>query len=128
MSPRAPTDFHARARMGWGETPPDWIVVLADQCQRDTQVGVAKRLGVSGSMISQALAATYPGDMERLEGMVRGAYMGANVMCPVLGEIGRDYCLEEQGKENVASSSVRMRLYRACRSGCQHSRIKGAAA
>ena len=128
MSPRAPTDFQARATAGWEGNPPDWIVVLAGQCQAKTQVAVAKMLGVSDSQVSQAIAGTYKGDMKGLEAKVRGAFMGATVACPVLGDIGRDHCLAEQRKDNVASSSVRMRLYRACRSGCQHSRIKGAAA
>ena len=48
------------------------------------------------------------------------------VECPVLGEIPADRCLLEQRKPQAASSPQRLRLYRACRSGCPHSRIKGA--
>lgn len=123
MTARPAPDFHARARNGWG-TPPDWIITLADACAADTQAGVARKLGVSGSRLSQALARTYPGDMAKLEEIVRGALMGATVNCPVLGEIGRDRCLAEQAKPFTVSSSVRTRLYRACRSGCPHARGK----
>lgn len=122
MSPRLAPDFHARAKEGW-DTPPDWIVALADACQARTQAGVARRLGVSGSQISQALANRYPSPLDRLEQMVRGALMGAVVDCPVLGEIGRDQCLAEQAKDFTFSSSVRTRLHRACRSGCANSRL-----
>lgn len=123
MTARPAADFHARAASGWGGNPPDWIKVLADACTRETQAGVARRLDVSGSRLSQALAGTYPGDMGRLEEIVRGALMGETVNCPVLGEIGRDRCLSEQRKPFTAASSVRTRLHRACRAGCPHSRI-----
>ncbi|MFG1207040.1 transcriptional regulator [Xanthobacter flavus] len=122
MTARPPADFHARARAGWG-TPPDFIMTLADACARETQAGVARRLGLSGSLLSQALAGKYPGDMAKLEEIVRGALMGEHVTCPVLGEIGRDQCVAEQKKPFTASSSVRTRLYRACRAGCPNSRV-----
>lgn len=125
MTARAPTDFLARARAGWGD-PPDWIVALAMACAAESQTAVAARLGVSGSMISAALARRYPGDMAKLEARVRGALMGANVVCPVLGEVGRDRCIAHQGKPFSAASSVAVRLFRACRSGCPHSSIKDA--
>lgn len=124
MSTRTAPDFMARARMGWGEQTPDWIIALADACTATSQTSVAKRLGISGSQISQALANRYPSPLERLEDQVRGALMGACVACPVLGEIGRDRCLSEQGMPFSPASSVRVRLYRACRAGCPHSRIK----
>jgi len=125
MSPRTKTDFAARARAGWGDPPPDWIHALASACAGSTQVAVANRLDVSGSQVSQALANTYPADLAKLEARVRGALMGATVACPVLGEIGRDRCIREQDKPFSAASSVAVRLYRACRSGCPHSRITG---
>lgn len=124
--PRPPTDFHARARAGWG-TPPDWIVALADACARTTQTAAARQLGVSGSMLSQALAKRYPGDMAALEQRVRGAFLGSTADCPVLGEIGMDRCLTEQKTPFSAASSVRGRLYRACRAGCPHARLTGGA-
>ncbi|WP_341990334.1 transcriptional regulator [Azorhizobium sp. AG788] len=122
MSP--PPDFRARARAGWGE-PPDWIAALADACQRDTQVAVALRLDVSGSQISQVLAGKYPSALHGLEAKVRGAIMGATVTCPVLSDIGRDRCMSEQGKPFSTASSISVRLHRACRAGCPHSRLKG---
>lgn len=122
MTARPPADFHARARAGWNP-PPDWIMALADACARETQAGVARKLDVSGSLLSQALAGRYAGDMAKLEEVVRGALMGENLTCPVLGEIGRDQCVAEQKKPFIASSSVRTRLYRACRAGCPNSRL-----
>ncbi|MEW6124152.1 MAG: transcriptional regulator [Pseudomonadota bacterium] len=118
MTARPATDFVARAHAGWGE-PPDWILALARACQADSQTAVGKRLGVSGSMISGALARRYPGDMDRLEGRVRGALMGATVACPVVGVIGRDQCIAHQAKPFSTASSVAVRLHNACKS-CSH--------
>ena len=115
MSARTAPDFLGRARAGWGATPPDWILALAEACASDSQAGVGRRLGVSGSMLSSALAARYPGDMAKLEQRVRGALMGATVVCPVLGELGRDRCVAEQGKPASTASSVAVRLRRACK-------------
>lgn len=127
MAPPA-TDFGAKALAAWGN-PPDWIVALADACQQETQSGVARRLGVSGSQISHVLANNYAGRLDRIEQLVRGAYLGATVNCPVLGEISRDRCMEEQSRPFAATSSLRVTLHRACRAGCPHAtHCKGAAA
>lgn len=122
----APTDFLAKAYAAWGE-PPAWIIALAEACQRETQAAAARRLGVSGSLISQVLAKNYPGRLDRIEQLVDGVFLGVTVGCPVLGEIPRNRCLEEQARGYAATSSTRARLYRACRGGCPHAmRRKGA--
>lgn len=114
-------DFLARAHHGW-DSPPDWIIALAEACQRESQSAVAKRLGVSGSQVSHVVARSYAGRYDRIEQLVRAAYMGATVDCPVLGEIALDRCLDEQTRPFAATSSVRTRLFRACRDGCPNSR------
>lgn len=124
MTPRLEPDFRARAKEGWDGEPPDWIEALAEACQASSQSSVARRLGISASQVSQAIAKRYRAPLDRLEQRVRGALMGANVSCPVLGEIGRDRCISEQAKPFTAASSVRTRLHRACRSGCEHSRLE----
>ena len=42
---RGKTDFLANAHRGWGEQPPDWIVRLAEECERTSASEVARRLG-----------------------------------------------------------------------------------
>lgn len=116
-------DFEAKAREAWGE-PPAEVIALAREANRTTSAKAAKRIGYSGAVVSHLLANRYPGDIEKVKGKIRGALMSETVMCPVLGEIGTDRCLDEQGKKFTGASSVRARLYRACRSGCPHSRIK----
>ena len=77
------------------------------------------------AVVSSALLGNYKGSLRKLEAKVRGAFMGAVVDCPVLGEIERDRCETEQGRKFFGTSANRARLYRACRGGCPNSRLKG---
>lgn len=118
------TDFVAKARLAWPDTPA-WVERLAAEANRTSVTAVAKRIGYSVGAISQAIAAKYPGDIGKIETAVRGALMGETVICPVLDEIGRDWCLVQQGMPRTGASAIRERVYHACRSGCPHSRVKG---
>jgi hypothetical protein len=120
----AKTDFVANARQGWGEALPDWILVLAEAANGSSGAAIAKKLGYSGAVITEVIYGKYKGDICAVEAKVRGAMMGEEIACPVLGMIGRDQCLNEQKMKSVGSSSLRARIFRACRAGCEHSRIK----
>ncbi len=119
------TDFLSNAREGWGENPPSWIVALADQCSRSNATEVAKRLDYSVAVITSVLLGNYRGSLAKVEAKVRGAFLGEVVDCPALGEIERDRCETEQGRKFFGTSANRARIFRACRGGCPHSRLKG---
>ncbi len=114
-----------KAAHAWGGTAPDWVGELAAMAQVQGLNACASRLGYSPAVISQTIGNKYRGDLSKVEDKVRGALMGATVVCPVLGEIGRDACLTWQGKPRAVTNAIRTRVYRACRSGCAHSRLKG---
>lgn len=118
------TDFVAKVRVAYGDALPDWVEELAVEATNTSAVTAAAKIGYSASLLSHVFSNNYSGDITRVEEKVRGALMGATVMCPILGEIGRDRCLDEQKMPRSATSSLRSKLYRACRSGCPHSRIK----
>jgi len=117
------TDFRAKVATHYDPVP-DWIAALADYATTFSAVLAAEKIGYSPPVVSSVFSKTYKGNLAVVEGKVRGALMGATVICPVLGEIGRDQCLDEQKKPFFATSSIRAKVYRACRSGCPHSRIK----
>lgn len=102
---------------------PDWVAVLREACQRQTQVTVSRRLGYSASVVSSVLKGSYRGDLGAVERAVRGALMAATVVCPILGELAMDVCAREQRKPFTATNALRVRLWRACRAGCPHSRL-----
>ncbi|PTW61394.1 hypothetical protein C8N35_102103 [Breoghania corrubedonensis] len=114
-----------KARAAWGDTLPEWLEELAGMADRIGLAATAKRVGYSTSAVSTAIRGVYAGDLGRIEDRVRGALMGAVVECPALGEIGRHACLDWQKRAFAPSSAARVRVYRACRAGCPHSKLKG---
>lgn len=102
-------------RRKWGAHPPEWILALAEECDRSSQGKTAARLGIkSPAIVNQALQNKYTGRMDRLEERVRGELMNKVLACPVLGEISSRRCLDEQARPFVSSNALRLRLLRAC--------------
>jgi hypothetical protein len=123
LNPSSKTDYLANAREGWGDALPDWVEILAAEADRSSGAKVAQRLGYSPAVVSDVIRGKYKGAIGAVEQKVRGAFMGAVVVCPVLDEIGRDRCLDEQKKKFSGTSAIRTRLFNACRHGCVHSRL-----
>ncbi len=99
----------------------DWIEVLRNACAKpSSQTRVAKRLGVSATLVSQVLSGTYEGRKDRIEARVRGELMREKVYCPVLEEISQRRCQDEQRREFAATNPLRVAVHKACRSGCPH--------
>lgn len=118
----SPIDYVDRVTRSWDPLP-DWILALAREVNAGGMKEIAKRLGYSLSVVSEVLSGTYRGDLGRVEHMVRGALMGAIVLCPVLDEIGRDRCRHEQSAPFRATNSTRAHLRRACRT-CPNREVK----
>lgn len=97
-----------------------WQQILAEQAKEHGQKAIAKTLGVSKTVISQLINHSYPGDMQRMQKLVEGAYMHRTVICPVMGEIPLHQCDKYQNN-TVTSNPIKLRIYRACRGGCPHS-------
>ena len=108
----------------WGPTPADWLVVLAEACDQETQGKAARRIGYSAATVSFVLNARYTGDLKAVEAAVRDALMRGTVACPLLGEILGETCRHNQALPFSATNPQRVALFRACRSGCVHSRIE----
>ena len=107
------------ARAAWGEALPDWLLVLARACDAGSQADVARSLGYSPAVVSQTLSHKYRGALGQVEARVRQALMAGQLACSILGEINGQRCLEEQRRPFAATSSLRVRLWRACRT-CPH--------
>jgi len=107
------------ARAAWGEALPDWLLVLARACDAGSQAEVARSLGYSPAVVSQTLNNKYRADLGQVEARARQALMSGRIGCPVLGEIDGRRCLEEQRRPLSTASSLRVRLWRACRA-CEH--------
>ncbi|TPJ83873.1 transcriptional regulator [Mesorhizobium sp. B2-6-3] len=107
--------FAEKAAEAWGTDMPDWVAELVAVADAEGLGGAEKRVGYSRSAISTIIAAKYNGDLDRVEQMVRGALMSETVVCPILGDIGRDRCLTEQKEPFRATSRHRAQLFHACK-------------
>ncbi|HNW35237.1 MAG TPA: helix-turn-helix transcriptional regulator [Candidatus Ozemobacteraceae bacterium] len=94
----------------------DWLEVLREACKApSSQADIARRLGVSRTMISLALQGRYEGNLGRLESLVRGTFMAETVDCPVMGIISRRTCLDEQARPFASTNPQRVLVWRTCR-------------
>lgn len=103
----------------------NWLIALRRACEDTSQAAVAKKLGVSPAMISQALKGVYRGDIGRLQTLVEGALLVQTVDCPIIGPLAKHKCLEHQERDGrfATANPLKMQLYRACRSGCPYSKL-----
>lgn len=104
------------ARAAWGVIP-DWIEALIAACDAEgaSQSKVAKRLGRSPSVISQAMRREYSGDMADLEERVRSVICVHQVKCPALDWISSADCWAWRQKAKELHSPIHVRMFRQCR-------------
>lgn len=98
---------------------PEWVEKLAERCDATSQNAVAKELGYSAAVISATLKNKYNGDLSRIEQRVKGAFMRADVVCPIMGTITGGQCTRYQHRAVSGASSIFSRLKATC-STCQY--------
>lgn len=105
-------------------TEPLWLKELRNQCNKKPQNKIAKEMGYSPAVINQVLAGKYKGSLDKVSKMVCSLYLGETVICPVMGELPTHLCKKYQQETFSATNPIRVRRYRACRSGCTNSEIQ----
>lgn len=101
----------------------EWLAELQKRCApKGGQARVAEQLRhgsstgfPSAATLSQVLAGKYKGDLNRIQALVEGQFMGKTVICPVLGELLRDRCMEHQTRPFAATNPMRVQLHIACK-------------
>lgn len=111
-----------KVQAAWPSPIPDWVIVLAEACDSESQRIVADKSEYSHAAISSVLNNRYKGDLTAVQKAIEGALMQRVVNCPVAGEIGMQQCQANQRRPFSATNSQRVQLYRACRDGCPHSK------
>jgi len=116
----------AAAAAAWPAPPPDWVLRLADEADRTSQVRAGERIGLSPSAVNAVIRNRYGASTGRVEQVVRGQLMDAKVACPELGDLAVDQCQEHQDRAGSwrDTGSFRVRMRRACRA-CPHGRFSG---
>lgn len=106
----------------WGDTPPEFVRLLAAEVAKSNRAQVAKMItqrlpvgqSVSRTSVSLLLANRYTSDnLAGMEDKIM-AVLGRTV-CPVLGEISGRECQKHRNAPFVATNPGRVQLYRACR-------------
>lgn len=97
-------------------TSNDRLEILRRAVALHGQAKVARLIGRAPSGINQILKGTYAADPSRVLELVEAEFGEQTVTCPELGEIPLPTCIEERKKPFRATSSQRVRLYRACQS------------
>ncbi len=115
--------FGEIARAHWGNTPPDWIARLVEECAFTSQARTARRLGLSPTVVNHVLRNKYQGSMANVEDAVRGALMHERIACPALGSIEREACRawRRKARTYLPSNPLRITMFRAC-TKCPHNR------
>ena len=97
----------------------NWMDLLKSECGRSSQAAVGRKIGYSAATINMVLKGTYAGNLKAVEKAVLSKLTCDAVACPVLGQITPETCSSHQNAKFSAANSMRVRLFRACRS-CQY--------
>ena len=111
--------------MGAWRPLPDWVRAMAEACDASSQAQAARRMGYSPATVSLVLRNAWSRDLSHVGAAARGAFLSATVDCPVLGTVGTSECVTHQRAKFSTVNTLCVRLYRACRAGCPHSRLTG---
>jgi len=110
------------ALSGWGERLPmylpEWVVTLAEACDRSSMRTVAASLGVSPALVSLAIRNAHHARLDFIQARVEAVLGG--VECPVLGHISAERCRQNQDQPFSSINQLSVRLFRACRGECPH--------
>lgn len=101
----------------------NWFETLKNEVEQTSLTAVAKKLSMSKATVSQVLNGKYSASTATIQQKVEGAFMHSEVECPILGDIPINECLEHQKRKFAATNHIRVAIYKACRSGCPHSKI-----
>lgn len=102
------------ARVHWSPLP-DWVRLLAEYSDQNTQAAAARKIGRSASLVNQVLKGKYPGDLGAVKARIETALKVEAVLCPILGPIEGAKCLKHQSAPYNPSNHQAVALFRQCR-------------
>ncbi len=103
------------AKHFWGDNIPDWVEVLATECDLTSQNKVALKINKSAAAISQVLRNSYSGTVDNIEKAVRSMLMNSEHECPMYGTIlSRDCDINQRRPFSMSGNPVKNRLFKAC--------------
>jgi predicted YcjX-like family ATPase len=104
----------AAAIDAWGQDLPEWIRMLADECDRTTQADVAERLKISGSYVNRLIHNRYGASHTEPEQMVLAIIGGRKIECPAFGPIPLTSCIRNRRRTGPATNMLQRAFERHC--------------
>jgi hypothetical protein len=114
MSLNASSTNAERAVAAWGDEMPAWVRLLASACDIDNQRVVGDRLGKSSGYISRLINRSYAGSYAEAERLVRAAYGGEDVECPLFGPIPLSSCMRARRRKGPPRNQLHHQYASAC--------------
>lgn len=108
----------------WGDQPPHWVQLLANEVESSNRTKAAKRIGISRTAVSLLLANNYSSpSTKRMESRVLAALDG--IHCPAQGaNISTEQCREYRDRPAPTHNPMAMRVWRVCQN-CEHNPKRG---
>jgi len=116
--------IETHARNAWGISCPDWVLTLAKKCDKLGLQETAKLVAVPDITLSRIIKNQFYGNSSKIQETIEGLFSDLVVECPVLGDIPYSKCIKQQRSEFSSANSVKIQLYKACRTGCPHSKLE----
>ncbi|MBK67899.1 MAG: transcriptional regulator [Rickettsiales bacterium] len=104
----------------------DWLNTLRKACDSASQRIVARKLGYSPTVVNLVLKQRYTGDIDAVKRAVLTRLEKKHIPCPIYGEITPEVCSSHQARPFCATSSIRVKLFKACKNCQFNTRKKGA--
>ncbi len=98
----------------WGEQPPHWIQLLAQEVESSNRTIAGERIGISRTAVSLLLANRYPSpSTAKMERRILDALDG--ISCPAQGKaISTEQCREYRDRPVPTHNPMAMRVWRVC--------------
>lgn len=85
-----------KALAAWGVDAPQWVLVLAEACDRTNQRAVARQLDKSSGYVSRLINNSYAGSLTEAEQLVRATLSAVEVVCPLYGQMPLKTCIRNR--------------------------------
>jgi len=108
----------------WGDQPPHWVILLANEVESSNRTKAAERIGISRTAVSLLLANRYSSPSTAgMERRILAALGG--IYCPAHNEmISTEQCRAYRDRPAPTHNPMAMRVWRVCQS-CEHNPKRG---
>ncbi len=117
------TSIEEIAIEAWPPECPVWIIELAKSCDHIGLDQTAISFEIEAVAVSKIIRNDFFTDYTKIKDKVENIVFDKKVVCPILGEIQANKCLDQQARKFSIANSIRVRLYQACRNNCPNSQI-----